>query len=399
VQTVGAGPDASYAAGKLRLGDGDAAGALAAFDEALRLDPEHLDARNGRATALARLGQTDAAIAELRRAAEAAPQAAHLHNNLGYLLLNLGRYDEAAQALRRAIAADPANPRYGANWAALTRRAPRLAVPAESSTVGASTAPPPAHQPNAAWSGPVVTLSWGSPPSTVRPPGASPPHAPAVGMMPAQPAVPANTVPEPSMRLEVSNGAGTSGLARRTAATLRGAGVPVARVTNHRDFRQSSTSIEYRAGHRETAARLQTRLGLPPEAVVSSDRLSPGVDLKLVLGRDATAGVAIDRGIRAAAPPVRPATPDRPATPPAPVSAVGAATSAFGAAPIEVNGQPSDVRRETATGDASVDTGRVASARSSATAPPPGNGATADYLEPLRAELRELRRLVGSHAA
>ncbi len=217
-------------------------------------------------------------------------------------------------------------------------------------------------------------------------------------MMPAPPAAPARTVPAPSVRLEVSNGAGTAGLARRTAVSLREAGVPVERVTNHQDFRQSSTSIVYRTGHRETAARLQSRLGLPTDALVSSDRLGPGVDVKLVLGRDVTAGVTIDREIRAAAPPDRSAIPDRPAIPATSVSAFGAATGDFGAAPIEFSGLPPDVGRKTAASDASVETGRLPSGRSSA-APPTGHAATVGYLEPLRAELRELRRLVGPHGA
>jgi hypothetical protein len=91
----------------------------------------------------------------------------------------------------------------------------------------------------------------------------------------------------PTLRLEVSNGGGVTGAARRIAVTLRGSGVPVARVTNHSDFAQAYTTIHYREGKRDAAALLQAGLGLPDSALVRNDRLAPGVDAKLLLGRDA----------------------------------------------------------------------------------------------------------------
>ncbi len=59
------------------------------------------------ATAQARLGKTDAALASYRHAATLAPNAAAIHNDLGRLLLDVGRPVDAAEELRRALNADP----------------------------------------------------------------------------------------------------------------------------------------------------------------------------------------------------------------------------------------------------------------------------------------------------
>jgi hypothetical protein len=306
--------DGQYLIGKRKLADGDADGALLAFDHALRLDARHLDARNGRATALARTGRVDAAIATLRAALVDAPGAAHLHNNLGYLLMTQGRLEEASAALREATAAEPGNPRYRANLDALGRRAPAHAGAGASVTQApgapeAVVARRPSAPAPAELTGPVLTLSWPVADATARKGAVAAPAArtaaagaPAAVDAAGGPADAVRTVSSATAlpRLEISNGGGITGAARRTAATLREAGVPVARVTNHSDYRQASTSIHYRDGQRDAALRLQARLGLPETALVRSDRLAPGVDAKLLLGRDTMrAGLGADRKLHA----------------------------------------------------------------------------------------------------
>jgi Flp pilus assembly protein TadD len=314
VRTTTVNADGQYQIGKRKLTDGDAAGALAAFDRALRLDPQHLDARNGRATALARMGQVDAAIAELRGALVDAPRGAHLHNNLGYLLMTQSRLEEAAVALRAATNVEPDNPRYRANWAALARHAPALTAPvaAEGPAMPASAtevvkpSPPPA---SSEISGAVLNISWAEVDATSRD-ASVPPQRPTIPMSGGSPAVitlpnvaqqvpPVRASPT-TLRLEVSNGGGVNGAARRTAVALRNSGIPIARVTNHTDFRQPSTSIRYRDGMRDAAAQLQARLGLPESALVRDDRLPSGVDAKLLLGRDAMrAGLGTEQKLHA----------------------------------------------------------------------------------------------------
>ncbi|KPU84559.1 hypothetical protein JI58_03095, partial [Marinosulfonomonas sp. PRT-SC04] len=59
------------------------------------------------ATAQARQGESEAALASFRHATTLAPNAAIIHNDLGRLLLDVGRPVDAAEALRRALNADP----------------------------------------------------------------------------------------------------------------------------------------------------------------------------------------------------------------------------------------------------------------------------------------------------
>ena len=103
-----------------------------------------------------------------------------------------------------------------------------------------------------------------------------------------------NVFPDPAMtvaaidRLEVSNGAGTSRLAARTAQRLSRMGAAVTHVTNYRSFGHQRTEIHYREGHAEDAKRLGERLPVDAK-LVSVGQLRAGVDIRLVLGRDMAA--------------------------------------------------------------------------------------------------------------
>lgn len=93
-------------------------------------------------------------------------------------------------------------------------------------------------------------------------------------------------------RLEVSNGAGTSRLATRTARRLARMGAEVTHVTNYRSFGQQRTEIQYRDGHAENAKKLGERLPVDAK-LVSVEGLRGDVDVRLVVGRDmATSDVA-----------------------------------------------------------------------------------------------------------
>src|SRR5690606_585113 len=88
---------------------------------------------------------------------------------------------------------------------------------------------------------------------------------------------------------EVSNGAGMSRLATRTARRLTQMGAAVARVTNYRSFGQQRTEIHHRDGHAESAKRLGERLPVDAK-LVSVEGLRGDVDVRLVVGRDMVAG-------------------------------------------------------------------------------------------------------------
>lgn len=165
--------EAQYALGKYYLGENRAALALIAFTRAIEYDPRHAEAYNGRATALAGLGDLERAAQDLARAIELAPRSAHLLNNLGYVQIQRRDFVGAAESLRRAFDLEPRNPRVVANWrmlAASVSDDPALArslkAPTERGGPGLADLPAPAATPavvqslSAALSGPVVNLEF-----------------------------------------------------------------------------------------------------------------------------------------------------------------------------------------------------------------------------------------------
>lgn len=85
--------------------------------------------------------------------------------------------------------------------------------------------------------------------------------------------------------IEVSNGVGIRHLAGRTARTLSGLGVTVARVSDYRLFGRQQTEIHYRNGHVGEAMAVRTTLPVGARLVQSS-RLHPQVNVRLVIGKD-----------------------------------------------------------------------------------------------------------------
>jgi tetratricopeptide (TPR) repeat protein len=89
--------------------------------------------------------------------------------------------------------------------------------------------------------------------------------------------------------LEVSNGVGLRSLAGRTARQLERFGVSVARVSDYQTFGKGRTEVHYRAGHLEGAKAVQQRLPVDAKLVKAS-KMHPGVNVRLVVGRDMVVG-------------------------------------------------------------------------------------------------------------
>jgi tetratricopeptide (TPR) repeat protein len=105
-----------YARGTLLFRAGDAGAALAAFREAVRLDPEVPEYAGNLGAALiarAEAGEPaalDEAIEVLSRAAGGGPKLPLVHANLGLALQKAGRPEEALHAVEAALAIDGKNP-------------------------------------------------------------------------------------------------------------------------------------------------------------------------------------------------------------------------------------------------------------------------------------------------
>ena len=85
-------------------------------------------------------------------------------------------------------------------------------------------------------------------------------------------------------RLEVSNGNGVTGMARRFRSVLGQMGIPVDRLSNSKPYRQVVTVIQYSPGFEKQATSLQK--ALQGKAQLSSQQLASS-DVRLVLVKDA----------------------------------------------------------------------------------------------------------------
>lgn len=92
-------------------------------------------------------------------------------------------------------------------------------------------------------------------------------------------------------RIEVSNGNGVTGMAKKVAGYLGGKGYAGARLTNQKPFRVVSSQVQYRAGYREQARSLVAALPGAP-ALAQASNLRGDISIRVVLGRDVADKVA-----------------------------------------------------------------------------------------------------------
>lgn len=110
-----------------------------------------------------------------------------------------------------------------------------------------------------------------------------------VSTTPASPVAVSPTVAKPAavagVSYEISNGHGSTGLARRLATLLGKEGVPWPRLTNQRPFTEHGSFIQYRDGYREAAESFAALLPFRPRiaAAPTAGQIS---DVRLVLGHD-----------------------------------------------------------------------------------------------------------------
>ena len=95
-----------------------------------------------------------------------------------------------------------------------------------------------------------------------------------------------------TFRLELSNGNGVTGMARRLGQQLVANGLPKARLTNEKPFRQRITQIQYRDGYADVAATLRSRMPNQPP-MIKTAALRASTDVRVVLGRDLPRDVAL----------------------------------------------------------------------------------------------------------
>lgn len=279
-------PQAWYDLGRYYQGQERDEEAAWALEKAVAADGALVEARNRLAVSYARLGRYDEAVRQLEAAIRIAPEAAHVHSNLGYVLYLRGDYREAVTALERAVALDPSS------QCALNNLGMAYAQLGEQKQAGsafaraADIAPPPVAD---------ATTQAEHPAQPAAPPTGSRNRvvevAPNVYEL-RQPSAALSTggaAGRPA-GVEVSNGNGVTGMARRVAIFLKGDGYAAARLTNQPAFDVAATRVEYRSGYEAEARRLAA--AMPQKVEVRPDaRLRQDIGVRLVLGKDIAASL------------------------------------------------------------------------------------------------------------
>ena len=95
--------------------------ALASYDRALAVRPDYVEPLSNRGISLSGLGRFEEALASYNRALKVQPDFSKAHNNMGVILIQLGRLSEARAALERAIALAPGKAKYRRDLVDITR--------------------------------------------------------------------------------------------------------------------------------------------------------------------------------------------------------------------------------------------------------------------------------------
>ena len=282
---------AQYERGKYYQTRGDVDLALGAYVQALTLDSRHLEARNAMATIYSQQGRFAEAESMLREGVAQSPSAAYLHNNLGYIHYLQGNHEAAIKELRTAISLDPKN-----EWArnnlerareALAQRPDNAQRP--DKLAGHTKSP---SAPTAVTVTPLE--NWGEfegVPAKWEPTvSESSRNKSAIAslIVAAQNSV---ATEKNAFRLEISNGSGVPGLAKRLSRRLSRLGIAVFRITNQKPYRQIVTEIQYKDDFKLEAEKLKDTLrGHAVVAQIDTSRRQ--VDIRVVLGKDIKTHIA-----------------------------------------------------------------------------------------------------------
>lgn len=306
------GPETLYAMGRYYQGQINYDKAIDAYRSLLETDPKHAEGRNALGMIFAAQGKYDQAIAELVQAVMDAPDSARIRNNLGYAHLLRGDFAKAAAILQTAAQLDPLNPRVRENLrtalansgtetspgptgpsgpgGSATDVAKADPVPVEIKPVIAAVAAPADAATDGMHLKAIAPNVYSLVPAVKAPlpvANAASIKAVAVPATAAAPSVQADAGDAGKrVRLEVSNGNGITGMARKTSRQLQDVGYASARLTNEKPFRLATTEIQYRPGFEAQARELQIvlRPGVP---MVASSQLRSDVQVRLALGKDA----------------------------------------------------------------------------------------------------------------
>lgn len=269
--------EAFYQLGRYYQGQQRLEQAATAYRKALAADNTFAEAHNSLGVIHATQGNLPSAVTEFKLAISQAPGIARFHNNLGHAFYLQGNHTEAVSALESAARLDPDNPRVKRNLELARARA--NAQPAPDVAITPPPKAPVQNQPPAPQTTPLP------PESPAATPSAMPSSQPE-----AKPDTRANSpVTARPFRLEIANGNGITGFAKKMRGHLEEQGLSTARLTNQKPFRIEISQIQYRQGYLDEALRVKS--GLPGDLpVIQSDKLRHDIHARLLLGKDMAEG-------------------------------------------------------------------------------------------------------------
>ncbi len=274
--------------------------AISTYQKALIQEPRLAEAHNAIGVIYATQGKHVLAVDAFRSAMKLAPDIARFHNNLGYAYMLRGFDAEAIEAFERASTLDPANKKANENLRAMREKTgkpqPSLAhEPQESPRTSEAEMNPLQFEPQVIANdlGAMRLVEVNPNVYELRTPQ---PIAANFGVSAGLPISASLAIDEPSTEkpavetlkaigVEVSNGNGITGMAKRVARFFKSQGIATTRLTNQKPFDRPLTTIEYRDGYRDHARALNSKLPQAGKLAQVND-LRQGIAVRLVLGRD-----------------------------------------------------------------------------------------------------------------
>lgn len=286
--------DSMYQLGRYYQGQNRYDKAIEAYKKALKLDENLAEAYNGLGVVYSKLGRFDEAVGEFNTALQKSSEASHIYNNLGYAYYLQGQDDQSISAYKHALTLNPGNKRAQENLNLVYKKTGDVHAMPQHDAVKPGETPAAGLEPSAKQvessyqlkerhslqedSG-LITRASDSSLKVVE-------IAPAIFRLEKQ-QVPAQ--PEAKnyqkLKIEVSNGNGINGMAKRVGAFLRSAGLAAARFTNQQPFNIKKSEVQYRTGYRDEAEKLRATIDGQLQ-LTQRDDLRADINIRVLLGRD-----------------------------------------------------------------------------------------------------------------